>query len=57
MESNTEKFIQVINQRIQELEKESKTLGKDDFGQELILFGTITGLKHSLSIFKILNDR
>jgi len=57
MESKEEKFIQVINQRIQELEKESETLGRDDFGQELILFGTITGLKHSLSLFKILNDR
>ena len=57
MESKEEKFIQVINQRIKELEKESETLDKDDFGQELILFGTITGLKHSLSLFKILNDR
>jgi len=57
MESKEEKFIQVINQRIKELEKECKTLDGDHIAQELILSGTITGLKHSLNLFKILNDK
>lgn len=57
MENNVEKFIQILEARIIDKEKELKSLDKDDYINKGVISGMILGISHSLNLFKILNDR
>lgn len=57
MENNVEKFIQILEARIVDKEKELKALDKDDYINKGVISGMILGISHSLNLFKILNDR
>lgn len=57
MDNKVEKFIQVMESRIKEIEQQYNELSKDDFSAKLITSGSINGLQHALNLFKILNDR
>lgn len=57
MDNKVEKFIQLLEARIVDKEKELKALDKDDYINKGVISGMILGISHSLNLFKILNDR
>jgi len=52
-----EKYIQILEARIADREKELSKVDKDDFTKRGVIMGVIIGLSGALSTYKILNQR
>lgn len=52
-----EKYIQILEARIADRQKDLSNVGKEDFTKRGVIMGVIIGLEGALSTYKILNQR
>jgi len=52
-----EKYIQILDARIADRQKDLAKVAKDDFTKRGVIMGVIIGLEGALSTYKILNQR